>query len=437
MVTFIPHTRGIKIENRNFNFINKPDPRGFRTEGTWVLERERMQGPQLEVIPRMMGTHYLERERMQGPQSEIAPRMLGTHYLEHERMQGPQSEITPRMSRTHYLENERMQGPHSEVTPRIMGTHCLPAAERDLSDLAEQGSSEDMCQGTSSSSLGHTPFREKRLSGAQRRKLRIQQAIAAGVRVLPRSERCQKKGVRQTYREIMSKFRSAGNPEFGAASQTALKTERVQESGDKMLTELDEEKEHAVAGTSQSSKEQQSIMKLAVVPKDFPEKTLTEEQSELLQDALLERITPSEDGEVAQFLSTQMRDGALIVVCANSWTKAWLENVISEIQPWEDADLEVKPGNILMRRAKVLFWVPKLYKKKEASRILELLQNQNKNLKTEDWKVVTRKEVPDGVTLVLAINEQSFKALEAIDFKPFLGMGRATFRVLSRPPESK
>ena len=58
------------------------------------------------------------------------------------------------------------------------------------------------------------------------------------------------------------------------------------------------------------------------------------------------------------------------------------------------------------------------------------LRIQNPELKTKDWKVVSRKVTEKEQTLVFSIDPDSFKALTRSNFKAFWGLGRVIFRTL-------
>jgi hypothetical protein len=61
----------------------------------------------------------------------------------------------------------------------------------------------------------------------------------------------------------------------------------------------------------------------------------------------------------------------------------------------------------------------------------------NQDLQTKQWQIYERKEEPNGVRLVLSIDQTSVATLEKMQWKAFSGMGRATFSLLGAKPEGK
>ena len=65
------------------------------------------------------------------------------------------------------------------------------------------------------------------------------------------------------------------------------------------------------------------------------------------------------------------------------------------------------------------------------------LQRLNQGLDTRHWRVYEHKEEPNGVRLVFSIDTTSVAALEGLSWRPFSGVGRATYSLLGAKPEGK
>ncbi|XP_049770220.1 uncharacterized protein LOC126108895 [Schistocerca cancellata] len=260
---------------------------------------------------------------------------------------------------------------------------------------------------------------KRQRSGAQKRKLRMQRALAAGEKVIPRSERSQR---------------------GRAPAKVAPNSRPVGATNGKLEVSPGEEAGHSEPGQNPSDGpaspcgDPTTSVRMAVVCRGFPSVKITEEQHDALQDALLDRIELSGGTQPLQFLSARCSDGASYFICANKWTAVWLEETIPDISPWGGARLKVGPANAVMRLAKVLVWIPKPASKKGTPEILALLQKQNIGVPSAEWKAVSRKDADDGTSLVLVIDEKSYRALRGYKFKLYLGMGQVSFKILTRPP---
>jgi hypothetical protein len=65
------------------------------------------------------------------------------------------------------------------------------------------------------------------------------------------------------------------------------------------------------------------------------------------------------------------------------------------------------------------------------------LRRLNRGLDTRNWRVYERKEEPNGVHLVLSIDTAFITVLEGLQWRPFSGVGQATFTLLGAKPEGK
>ena len=61
----------------------------------------------------------------------------------------------------------------------------------------------------------------------------------------------------------------------------------------------------------------------------------------------------------------------------------------------------------------------------------------NQGLDTRYWRVYEHREESNGVRLVLSIDAASVKVSEGLKWRPFCGVGHATFSLLGVKPEGK
>ena len=65
------------------------------------------------------------------------------------------------------------------------------------------------------------------------------------------------------------------------------------------------------------------------------------------------------------------------------------------------------------------------------------LHRLNQGLDTRHWRVYERREESKGVRLVLSIHAASVSVLERLRWRPFSGVGQATFSLLGAKSEGK
>ncbi|XP_046983388.1 uncharacterized protein LOC124553583 [Schistocerca americana] len=269
-------------------------------------------------------------------------------------------------------------------------------------------------------------LKKKRMSGAQKRKMRIMEALLVGGRVLSKAERKKWKLVEETQKSETSnkvaKNKKTVTDSKGVDKKLERNTDEVRQKRKLKEANLDD-----TTTTSESD-----TMSLAVVPKGFPDIKMTEEQAEMLGTALVERINPSDKGEPIQFSAMQYENGGLAFTCANRTTKAWLCSTVPKIDPWPGAKLEVAQAETTLKGTKFVLWVIKGMNKRSNQQILDFVQKQNVDISTTEWKIIKRvTETDKRIRLTLWVDDKSSEDLKARNFKVFLGITRARFMRMS------
>jgi DNA phosphorothioation-dependent restriction protein DptG len=149
------------------------------------------------------------------------------------------------------------------------------------------------------------------------------------------------------------------------------------------------EGESSSTQASTSYKEVLTVIKMAIVPENFPTSKITEEQSDTIQEALVGKFRPLEGGEYPQFANFYTEKGAFILSCANNKTKKWLNTILPKLQPWQDAKLKVGERKDILQTTRVMFKTLKEFAKTDPSKVLEMLGKQNTQLDVTDWQVIT------------------------------------------------
>lgn len=172
---------------------------------------------------------------------------------------------------------------------------------------------------------------------------------------------------------------------------------------------------------------------MKVVIKTKSDEAVTPEQLIQLQFDLQSKLRGVKLGETApQFRSCKLINGVVYVVCVNEPTKVWLEGLVPNLKPWDNADLEIKE---VPKIHKMLCTVRKALKDSEITDICAMLKEQNKGLLTENWVLFHKIENKRGtVTLFFKIDNESAKALATNNNVAFLGLEQVIFKDYVKRP---
>ncbi|XP_071572498.1 uncharacterized protein [Temnothorax nylanderi] len=171
------------------------------------------------------------------------------------------------------------------------------------------------------------------------------------------------------------------------------------------------------------------LVRVAMVPMEYPERRLDDKEAALLEEKGRRSILSIAMGTKAPtFKGTSDRDGAVIFNCTDIETEGWLRSLTSAID-LNGVRLRALRLDELPRRHRVVVHVedPKM-PVKEA---IELLDRQNKGLQAANWVVARGSESRDAASTHFAalIGEGALRALKALNFKPFCGLGQATVKL--------
>jgi hypothetical protein len=134
-----------------------------------------------------------------------------------------------------------------------------------------------------------------------------------------------------------------------------------------------------------------------------------------------------------QILKTYQERGALVAVCGNVDTNAWVREVASRLVVREGVAVVAGDYKDLLRTTKVLLRVEDLLAKIEPKKILAQLQKQN-GISTEDWRIIDVRKDEGVQTLILGIDDRSVVALRDRRWQVCDGITKVFFRVLSGGP---
>lgn len=283
--------------------------------------------------------------------------------------------------------------------------------------MTSGGGAGDGRSGSLAKGISEITLRRKSLSGAARRKLKKAREAAAG-------------------KPPGSTGNQGGDDGRGSRGPKTRPTKRQRESKDTPPTAQRDRKRPRVSGTERTSYAAvaSNLPRLAIIQAGLREE-LTKDQSVLVQEGLMGVVDeiPS-GGFVPRFEETYLHRGALKVVCADQQTATWLREQAVNLKKWEGADLQVVDADDLPKYVRVMAWLPG--PPIETDTALKRLEKQNPGLRTGRWVVHERQEDPNkGVRLVLGVEDKILPVLQALAMRPYLGMGRAVFRLLGAQPK--
>ena len=126
---------------------------------------------------------------------------------------------------------------------------------------------------------------------------------------------------------------------------------------------------------------------------------------------------------------------AAIMVCHNESTKGWLAAKVPTLPVWEGSRLKLVGLHALPTYSRVVASFPG--PAEDAERYLLRLRRLKQGLDTRYWRVYECREESNGVRLVLSVDTAPEKVLEGLKWRPFRGVGQATFSLLGVKPEGK
>lgn len=122
---------------------------------------------------------------------------------------------------------------------------------------------------------------------------------------------------------------------------------------------------------------------------------------------------------------------AIRMKCTNAATRQWLVEATRGLtNMWRDANIVVIDYRDLPKPHKVNAWFPGC--DKPTSQILRMLEALNSGLNTTSWSVIRRKASDKGLSLSLAIDDESLEALRSKNFKLYFGVVTAVFYLLEK-----
>jgi hypothetical protein len=175
---------------------------------------------------------------------------------------------------------------------------------------------------------------------------------------------------------------------------------------------------------------------VAIVSEEYPREQISRDNFVSIQRAIGRLVDElPEDCFTPRLVDSYWSKGAAIMVRHDESTKEWLAAKATCMAAWEGSRLQVVGLDALPTYKRVVAWFPGPME--ATKRYLLRLCRLNRGLDTGNWRVYERKEEPNGVRLVLSIDTTSITVLEGLRWRPFSGVGQATFTLLGAKPGGK
>lgn len=172
---------------------------------------------------------------------------------------------------------------------------------------------------------------------------------------------------------------------------------------------------------------------VAVIDRADLDGKMTPERWMAVESRILMAIAEKEGGsdEEVIFDGAGWQKGVKVVGCSNRLSRDFLTQVIRNCNDiWPGARLEVIPRSQLPLRKTISLWIPPPVPEKDET-TMKILARQNKNLWTQDWRVVSSVASPNGKgrDIVIAIDEASLDRLRKSEGSIKFGLGALKARL--------
>lgn len=121
--------------------------------------------------------------------------------------------------------------------------------------------------------------------------------------------------------------------------------------------------------------------------------------------------------------------GFILIVCADAFSKKWLEQEVPKLIVWRTSCLRVVNAYFHSTRlTKAVVYIPGA--KETGSKVLQRLSRMNPGISTIGWRIYNRSQSKFGETMTLGIDDISLANLKLINYQPYYGLTRLDFKIV-------
>lgn len=188
-------------------------------------------------------------------------------------------------------------------------------------------------------------------------------------------------------------------------------------------------------GQATSYAEAVSMIKVAVLPKNYPRETLSAEQLTALEDAIVQEMVLGAECKL-QFGGIHFRPSTLVVDCVTQETADWLRANAPSLSNWRGTELMACVGEDIPRAHAITVFFPRS-SNFETEKLLALVSTQNMGLHTQLWKVLGSKKEGNGQLLNIGIDDESCEAIRKMGYTIFFRFGKIPVHGLRKDSSKK
>lgn len=347
-------------------------------------------------------------------------------------------------------EREQSQTPQTPVAPNNNGnTPTTPGmAAPSTSVVGGRPTGEESTVNNGSSAH----IRPKRMCGAYRKKLRKQKREAEGnlrppgllnQQNKPRDEAKRKKGEEDTPPlaprvEKRPRKEPQHHPRGSASQPRGGKKEAPKGGGPEAAGGTGPSGvpyKGTTGGNGLTAAQRTNPLTVVATAEEYPECMLTQGDFNRFRARFRQLAKETPPGQMPRIEQSFGWGGVFIFLASDQKSKEWLLN---EVAPLDYGGPKLRVGGVelIQKLYKASVWLPG--PPEEPTEVLSRLEAYNPTLKTSAWRPIRlpqsakdegRQDSGDKYVQVFQLPESQVRALEALDNRPWLELGRVTFRV--------
>ncbi|XP_037931907.1 uncharacterized protein LOC119666697 [Teleopsis dalmanni] len=150
-------------------------------------------------------------------------------------------------------------------------------------------------------------------------------------------------------------------------------------------------------------------LRIAILPKSYPESTLSREEQGKIEELLIEEMYKGWDAKL-RFSGIHFRPGLILVDCVDEDAANFIHGTAPKLNGWEGAELTTCVGDKIPKLHMLTVYLPRA-KGVDTEKLLKLLITQNEGLHTQMWRVFSSKDLKNGKLLTIGIDNRSQEAI--------------------------
>ncbi|XP_014253507.1 uncharacterized protein LOC106668870 [Cimex lectularius] len=152
------------------------------------------------------------------------------------------------------------------------------------------------------------------------------------------------------------------------------------------------------------------IIRVALLPEEYPLVTLTTEELTHLEETLIEEILKGWEAKI-QFEGIHFRPGMMVLDCQDGKTVQWLQEIAPKLELNKQKKLTVRVGEDVPKPHLIVVFFPRTKLGEEQRTKEPLVKAQNDGICAEEWKVHSVKAEGPRIVMILSIDDISAETI--------------------------